>query len=666
MMLITITFIVVISSVCNGLKTSRKDGDVIQRDFPISLPNTGFVSAKSSLDTVMLKIIRKVNSPGFCSLIEIINQPNPNSSPFVGGSEFSIITDQLFNEHYAWSNGVETLSYIPVEGRDYGNWLIGNTPGVDNGYVYISTNMPSLTPINLENDDNIEYQWKWLLNMSWKEQPNMRAICKDIYKPGNIYYEIEYFDHITRQAVKSAFVPDLNPIILSLHNQLNHRFDPIKFLSKESNILIPFPSYFEKSTHTWKLLDGITIIAEYGSPILITRKKEQTGIKESHIGILVNEEHSGKFGWRLSFRNYPFSHMRNKEKETILKTKTTQTLVFEQLNITNIEYKPFKSTLQSNELNSLTSSSILLQQQSQLQQPQLQLQQQQESIEYLFEEEEEYTVEIDNNGCLDDYQLLPLPNTIKKNVYRSIQYSLDTIRPGEYMWLWYTSMHPEPGNSSSSDIIIDKDGNIHTTTDSTGSSSNTLNLTERSKYYNNWQTNEVSELLVRCKSRNNNTLIFQYFLTDRRDVMKQTQLNRDIDYFIIQLPTTTTTTGTSNTNTISIYKQPIAQFQNTFVQIKSLIVLGSDIINYLRRFLLYKEGRIHGLSSCYMYHAAVSMPQALIYAAEILCVLLGSKPVAMVSTFFLYFYYYCCCYYYCYCYFTVVSVYIYIYIIAFL
>jgi hypothetical protein len=72
-------------------------------------------------------------------------------------------------------------------------------------------------------------------------------------------------------------------------------------------------------------------------------------------------------------------------------------------------------------------------------------------------------------------------------------------------------------------------------------------------------------------------------------------------------------------------------FRNTTIALHGLIPIGRDALGYLHRHLVHKEGTPNGMSSCYMYHAAVSMPQALIYAAEILCVLIGSKPVTLVN-----------------------------------
>jgi len=557
-------------------RNTRPEGDIAWRDFPIALPSTGFISAKSAFDTVMLKIVRKINSPGFCRTIEIINQPSPNTSPFVGSSIFNVIPDKLYNDHYAWTNGVETLSFIPTDSNDVGNWLIGNEPGVDNGYVYLYTNGASMTPLNLEGPSTEpDFQWKWLLDLKWAPQPEMRAVCKDAYKPGPFYYEVEYFDQMTREAVRSALVPDLNPFILSLHNQLNKSFNLATFLASESNLQIPFPAYYERSSDRWRLLEGMAVVAEFGSPVQITRAKQATGSQESHVAVLVNEEHSGKLGWRLAFRNFPFTHATSASTSASLKSKSSGKVIVEK-SITHLDY-----TASSSDTSSPTTS----------------------------EDEEEYTVEIDNTGCLDDYRLAPLPLPKRTEVEHTLQHSLNTIQPGEYVWIWHA---PQITTTKTSSFSVSPAG-------ASGGAAVTISTSTSAPYDNNWKTDEVTELLLRCKSRTNSTIVFQYFMTDRRDVMKQSQLERDTDFLVMQL---------HNNN---VYTPPTVTFRGAQVQLKSMIVLGTDLLNYIRRFLIRKEGATHGLSSCYMYHAAVSMPQALIYAAEILCVLIGSKPVAMVS-----------------------------------
>jgi hypothetical protein len=638
----------------------RLEGDIVKRDIPFILPVTGFVSAKAGFDKITMKIIRQVYSPGFCKKIEIINQPVPNTSPFMGSSEFTLIPEHFYNGRYAWSNGAETLSFIPTDGKDYGNWLIGNSPGVDNGYVYISADKPSLTPLGLEGGaDNPDLQWKWLLNGVWKSQPQMRAVCKDTYKPGNSYFEIEYFDQITRNAVRSQLIPDLNPYILSLHNQLDKSFDYAAFLAKPSNLDLTFPAFYEEASQTWRLLENIMLLAEFGAPVLVSQAKQQIGMSSSNIGVLVNEEHSGKLGWRLVFKHFGFAHMQagaasaasaaNKAKRIKGKggssVSHSNKLIVES-SIDHLDYVPSPLSHISHtgffgkkgERSSTGAAAAV------------------EEELVVDENEEEYTVEIDNTGCLDDYSLQPLPSPVRKNALKSMLYTFENIRPGEYMWIWYSNEQPQrqqnqpfkaPGNDVLHSVAIPRD------------------------------VNQVSELLLRLKSRSNSTLVFEYYMTDRRDIMHQSVLERDTDFLVMRLPrttaaatgggnggggdngatsagtgtgtgagagvvsegVTTATGGSAGGLTLSAATQellllPTVTFRGKQVQLKSVANLGSDILNYLRRFLLRKEGQIHGLSSCYMYHAAVSLPQALVYAAEILCVLLGSKPVTMVCCFF--------------------------------
>jgi hypothetical protein len=66
------------------------------------------------------------------------------------------------------------------------------------------------------------------------------------------------------------------------------------------------------------------------------------------------------------------------------------------------------------------------------------------------------------------------------------------------------------------------------------------------------------------------------------------------------------------------------------IELLDLEVIGMDPVGFLMDFIAFKEDKL-GVSSCFMYHAAYSMPQPLLYANEILCVLIGAKPLTMVS-----------------------------------
>lgn len=94
------------------------------------------------------KLSRKVDRPIFCDTVEFINLPHPNSSPFVGGSVFTLMPE-LYNDKFAWTNGADYLSYA-LDSEGGSTWIIGGEPGVDAGYVHIKADSDVMTPISLE------------------------------------------------------------------------------------------------------------------------------------------------------------------------------------------------------------------------------------------------------------------------------------------------------------------------------------------------------------------------------------------------------------------------------------------------------------------------------------------------------------------------------------
>ena len=152
-------------------------------------------------------------------MIGFMSQPKPNTSPFSGEQVFHVILDEMVNDRYAWTNGVEFLSYVKHDDdkldKDLGTWIIGSDPGKDNGFVFLRVNNThTLSPIGLEGEESY---WHWLsgkevadtnnLSLSivpstsypaivsipyiqWKEQSEMRAVCVDKYAPTARYYEV--------------------------------------------------------------------------------------------------------------------------------------------------------------------------------------------------------------------------------------------------------------------------------------------------------------------------------------------------------------------------------------------------------------------------------------------------------------------------------------------
>jgi hypothetical protein len=63
-----------------------------------------------------------------------------------------------------------------------------------------------------------------------------------------------------------------------------------------------------------------------------------------------------------------------------------------------------------------------------------------------------------------------------------------------------------------------------------------------------------------------------------------------------------------------------------------VIYIGRNPTALIENYIYDVEGVLaDDVSSCYMYHAGVSIPASLIYATEVMCVLIGAKPVNLVS-----------------------------------
>lgn len=244
-----------------------------------NIPNTGFISAKADKDTMVFKVKSKIHSPGFCHTIEFINIPKENPSPLVGSTEFVINMKQLYNEHYSWFNGREYLSYVRTEEMEHGHWIVGNSPGVDSGYIFLATKYPSMVPVNLESS---VVTWQWLMHGKWNPQPQLKMICKHPFSKSTIidhekkvnnvednnymsdeminkliasHYNIEYFDH-SHQNHHSVLLPYVNLAIIS---SLNKQLQP-----KNSDNSITFAAFHDKSTGLWIPLTDLHNIVTKG------------------------------------------------------------------------------------------------------------------------------------------------------------------------------------------------------------------------------------------------------------------------------------------------------------------------------------------------------------------------------------------------------------------
>ena len=127
----------------------------------------------------------------------------------------------------------------------------------------------------------------------------------------------------------------------------------------------------------------------------------------------------------------------------------------------------------------------------------------------------------------------------------------------------------------------------------------------------------TEELLLKCVGVSSSKRVFQYYPTDRREAMSRTALGQDTDLLIVDL------------STKSHYF--VGSRSISSVAVVSMIRIGQNVVDWIADYLISHEGVFGGLSSCFLYHAAIAMPKSLVYASELVCLIMGSKPVVMVQ-----------------------------------
>jgi hypothetical protein len=185
-------------------------------------------------------------------------------------------------------------------------------------------------------------------------------------------------------------------------------------------------------------------------------------------------------------------------------------------------------------------------------------------------------------------------------------------------------------------ILVDK-YKLDLTIDNEGESQNSSrgSLNQYRKVMTIPRLEENEEIVLKCIARNDDKLIFQYYPSHRREQMAQSELIRDGDLYEFDL--TSYNFSQASRSHGSLTPMEMMLFSNVGhglmekVVISGVFSLTSNPIPFIRDYIREKEGVAGQLSACYFYHAAVSLPQPLLYAAEIICVLMGAKPVVLVS-----------------------------------
>jgi hypothetical protein len=156
------------------------------------------------------------------------------------------------------------------------------------------------------------------------------------------------------------------------------------------------------------------------------------------------------------------------------------------------------------------------------------------------------------------------------------------------------------------------------------------------------------ELLVKCISAYRSVYLFEIYPAHRLEQMTQSLLSKNSRFLMVNRENLFFLTNSDEpaasglgglkvkarfiSSEIDSIQQSLDGSAGQLVEISAMIHIPKKrILYFILNYLLYKEKKLNSLTSCFFYHAAVSIPQSLVYAAEMLCVAIGSKPVTMVS-----------------------------------
>lgn len=552
--------------------------------------------------SMVIKILKRINKPSRCSKLEFSGLLSHRDAATLHSRVFTLLPDEQFNGRAAWSNGRDVLSYVygaPAnEGEAFGTWIVGDQGGIDSGFGYIKPKLLTMTPLEahttqglttspLIQDPSLYHSsWFWLRGKDWLEATNVTLTCLDndgadwdmhSSSPWSSFYQVQFFASDDTDALTSAFlqvsvVDGGRSGRLTFHNPDDDVGKGDKWAIGAARVIA---------------LSGVEPLCALGQPVSITlASSPHLGTAGSIlppvpnqsapvIAHLVTDEVSGLATFRLIFRTW------------------------------TIAGGP------PSESSALADPEIILEVSSSL-------------------------------GVLGGHFISPVSEAAAAELESTDFEKLASVQQGEYVWLWWY-----PSSSST------------TAGGSGGSSTNCPIVAEQ----------EADELLLVCTYRAGDVAVFRRFDTDRTVQMKQSALQRDTDLWFVRFEqgqgmsravhwtaqarqagtkvssSAPETVYVSATGTVSAPQPPLC---TSDVRVTHSVVIG-DVkrsVAFLRHYLEYKDSQLEGqrrlsssaaldpseaLSSCYFYHAAVSMPKAFIYAAEVLCVLQGAKPVAMIQ-----------------------------------
>lgn len=208
----------------------------------------------------------------------------------------------------------------------------------------------------------------------------------------------------------------------------------------------------------------------------------------------------------------------------------------------------------------------------------------------------ELKLTLSRSGLESNYKIKSLKKSVMSTFVKKQNKKVIDLKVGSYVWMWF-----------------------HSEAETLG----------KSRYLAFAGDNFLLKCVGKTTTEGKEKYVFEYYQSHRRVAMDRSVLSMHTSLVSAM--------WNSDTNSLewSLDGSPLI--------VDALFSLGPDPVTWLRDYLISHEDFLApGLSSCFMYHGGLSMPQQLIYAAEMICVLIGSKPMTMVGTFALGLYFHVC------------------------
>ena len=515
-------FTVISATTLIFLQAAAVDQDLFDAESAL-LGSTPITSGFVRVDNDVMRIVKRINLPSSCLTMEFINIPANTSSPLGSRAPFKLMTENLYNGRFAWTNGVDYISFSKISDASatFGTWLVTSIPGQESGYGFTKPLQETIIPTGLSAN------WMWLENSKWS-QSTAQLVCRDILPKTEHFYQIEYFTDL------KAHTGFYTPRLFS-SDALDAMIAADEIQDAKLLRSLTMPSYWNDERR-----DIVTpgsgvdhaIIAKFGSGTAIVHA---SGRKT--VGHLIQQEHNGKGGWTIAFRREVGSNSEEKKSKWL--------------------------------------------------------------------GEQEVIVSLDISVALLG-KIVPL-TTAQEVVHMAYaKKSMSSVKRGDYLSVWYRK--PSTLQSLVSQSVLN-DGSI-------------IPSIDIGVYVRPSIVEEETGILLECVGRTSTRIIFKYYVSDRRAAMKQTLISKDMEHFIYDVPHKNAPPAL----------MPMTDEAGSKIEITSYSFIGNDVPGHIKQYIDYKSTRMGDLSPCYFYHAAVTLPQPLVYAAEIICVLIGAKPVTLVSS----------------------------------